>query len=199
MSQEQEFKDVYELLSYIQTSLSAPKGRKNKHGGFRYRSMEDINNAVKPLLPTGAIFVVNDEIFHLEGRHYVKATAQLIYKKDYLQSTAYAREAYTQKGMNEAQLSGSTSSYARKYAANGLFAIDDHERTPAPEMDSTESPNIDNQVIAKTIELQELADLMQDGDMKDRAIAALSNLDNKLTMSRLEKIEKAIRKELQNG
>jgi len=113
-----------EKLAQIQRELKAPKGQRNDFGGFNYRSCEDILTAVKPLLGD-ATLTISDEIVLIGDRYYVRATATLIYDKEQHSVSAYARETATKKGMDEAQITGAASSYARKYALNGLFAIDD--------------------------------------------------------------------------
>src|ERR1035437_4586153 len=114
-----------QLLNTIQQSLKAPKGQRNSFGNYNYRSCEDIVEAVKPLLGTG-ILTINDEVVCIGDRYYVKATATLVESKDSQMSvSAFAREPLEKKGMDTAQITGATSSYARKYALNGLFAIDD--------------------------------------------------------------------------
>lgn len=116
---------IYEELSRIQKELKAPKNQRNNFGGYNYRSCEDILEAVKPLL-NGCVLTVSDEVIMLDKRFYVKATARLAISSDqYIENTAWAREPETKKGMDEAQITGATSSYARKYALNGLLAIDD--------------------------------------------------------------------------
>ena len=116
-----------EVLGQIQTRLHAPKSQLNKFGGYKYRNLEDIMEAVKPLLSEfKATITLLDEIIMLGDRFYVKATATLKSEGNEPESvTAYAREALIKKGMDEAQITGSASSYARKYALNGLLAIDD--------------------------------------------------------------------------
>lgn len=113
-------------LAAIQTKLHAPKNQHNKFGGYNYRSCEDILEAVKPLLD-GLVLTITDEVTEVGGRIYVKATARLTDGTDAMTATAFAREAETRKGMDESQITGSTSSYARKYALNGLFLIDDNK------------------------------------------------------------------------
>jgi len=113
------------VLSHIQRKLKAPKNQLNKFGGYSYRSCEDIVEAVKPLLSPGAFINISDEIVVVGDRYYVKATATFRYEGKSVSSVAFAREPLTKKGMDESQLTGSTSSYARKYALNGLLAIDD--------------------------------------------------------------------------
>ncbi|NRA47711.1 MAG: ERF family protein [Phaeodactylibacter sp.] len=114
-------------LQKIQEQLKAPKGQTNKFGGYKYRSCEDIMEAVKPILAQhGCALTVSDEIIAVGERVYVKATATLLGAgDDPVVVSASAREPETKKGMDEAQITGATSSYARKYALNGLFAIDD--------------------------------------------------------------------------
>lgn len=115
-----------ELIN-IQRDLRAPKGQYNTFGKYRYRSAEDILNAVKPLLAdNGCTLTMSDDIVLCGSFVYVKATATLVNTKgDEVTTTAYAREPISKKGMDESQVTGSTSSYARKYALNGLFCIDD--------------------------------------------------------------------------
>ena len=114
------------ILSEIQRALKAPKGQHNSFGNYSYRSCEDILEAVKPLLGD-LVLTLSDEIVVVGDRVYVKATATLIGSTPDCswQTRAYAREAQAKKGMDEAQITGSASSYARKYALNGLFCIDD--------------------------------------------------------------------------
>src|SRR5690606_38949082 len=118
--------------------LVAPKGQMNSFGGYRYRSCEDILAAVKPLLGDATIVVVDDMVAILD-RVYVKATATLSDGKESVSATAYAREEITKKGMDAAQITGSASSYARKYALNGLLAIDD-TKDPDAANDHVDTP-----------------------------------------------------------
>ena len=121
-------KNIRQKLQGIQSSLKAPKGQTNKFGGYRYRSAEDILEALKPLLGEwGCSLVIQDDMVEVGGRVYVKASANLIDNEteSVLSTSAFAREAEVKKGMDDAQITGSASSYARKYALNGLFAIDD--------------------------------------------------------------------------
>ena len=132
-------------LSKIQQQLKAPKGQLNKFGNYRYRSCEDIIEAVKPLL-NGASLVISDEVVLIGDRYYIKATATLSDGKETIQATAYARESEQRKGMDDGQLTGAASSYARKYALNGLFAIDDTKDAdtmpPPPENGKVKLPSL---------------------------------------------------------
>jgi hypothetical protein len=115
------------ILQEIQSELKAPKGQKNNFGNYAYRSAEDILTAVKPLLKKhGAALILTDALMALEGRIFVKSTACLHCVGGLLHAAdGFAEHAETKKGMDQAQIAGSASSYARKYALNGLFAIDD--------------------------------------------------------------------------
>ena len=114
------------ILQQIQQELKAPKGQRNSFGNYNYRSCEDILEALKPILAKHeAAIVLADEVMEIGGRVYVKATATLKTKDGNESATAFAREPQTKKGCDESQITGATSSYARKYALNGLFGIDD--------------------------------------------------------------------------
>lgn len=114
-----------ELLQ-IQSELKAPKGQYNSFGKYKYRSCEDILEAVKPLcVKHGVILTLSDEMVQVGERYYIKATARLQKEVHNVSVTAYAREALDKKGMDDSQITGTASSYARKYALNGLFCIDD--------------------------------------------------------------------------
>ena len=113
-------------LMDVQKKLKAPKGQFNKFGGYHYRSCEDILEAAKPLcVEAGLLLTVSDEVVMIGERYYVKATAKVADGTNEFSVTAYAREEETKKGMDGSQITGTASSYARKYALNGLFCIDD--------------------------------------------------------------------------
>jgi hypothetical protein len=120
-------KELVKKLAKIQSTLKAPKNQFNKFGNYSYRSCEDILEAVKPLLAAeDLVLTIADEVlFNPGGENYIKVTTTITDGKDSISNSAVAREAQEQKGMNPAQISGSSSSYARKYALNGLFLIDD--------------------------------------------------------------------------
>lgn len=120
--------EVYKKLLEIQTGLKAPKGQENTFGHYNYRSCEDILEAVKPLLKDqNCALVICDGIEHIGERYYICAEASLIDTEtgDKVSNKAYAREEESKRGMDGSQITGASSSYARKYALNGLFAIDD--------------------------------------------------------------------------
>jgi hypothetical protein len=130
---------LHEALSRIQSQLNAPKCQTNSFGGYKYRSCEDILQAVKPLLGVLTL-TISDDIQAVGDRVYVKATVTMSDGQTSITTTAYAREALTKKGMDESQITGSTSSYARKYALNGLLLIDDNK-----DADTRDNTNADQE------------------------------------------------------
>ena len=119
---------IYEKLSQVQNELKAPKNQKNTFGNYKYRSCEDILEALKPILKKNKLtLVLSDELVNIGDRYYIKAMATIydLEEEGSLVNTAYAREEETKKGMDGSQITGTASSYARKYALNGLFNIDD--------------------------------------------------------------------------
>ena len=121
---------LLETLSKIQKEMKAPKGQFNAFGKYKYRSCEDILEAVKPFL-NGTVLYISDEMVLIGERYYLKATATLRNGDDAVSVTAYAREEIEKKGMDSSQITGAASSYARKYALNGLFLIDDTKDSDA--------------------------------------------------------------------
>ena len=110
----------------IQSELKAPKNQVNSFGKYKYRSCEDIIEAVKPILAKEGLYMnISDEIVEVGNKNYVKAVATIFDGENQISSSAVARESIDKKGMDDAQQTGATSSYARKYALNGLFGIDD--------------------------------------------------------------------------
>lgn len=117
--------EIDNILSKIQSNLNVGKNRNNTFGGYKYRSCEDIFEGIKKIMPEDACLVVSDEVIHIGERYFIKATAVLLYKGTERVATGWAREAEEKKGMDVSQVTGAASSYARKYALCGLFAIDD--------------------------------------------------------------------------
>lgn len=157
-----------DALQKIQAELKAPKGQYNSFGKYAYRSAEDILEAVKPLLKKNkAELILSDEIVEVGGRIYVKATAMLNADGEKAVVNAYAREPEQKKGMDESQITGTASSYARKYALNGLFLIDDtkdadtdeykHTQNNAPKQQKKpkQQKNPNEKINAKTVETLE--------------------------------------------
>lgn len=131
--------EFIEKIVAIQSELKAPKGQYNSFGKYNYRSCEDILEGVKPLLAKhGLVLTIQDSIDLIGDRFYVKATATITDGKDEISTSAYARESLDKKSMDASQVTGATSSYARKYALNGLLAIDDTK--DADTMDNSKKP-----------------------------------------------------------
>lgn len=118
-------KTLTEVLSEIQQKLAVPKNRKNTFGNYNYRNAEDIIDAVKKVLPEGATIIITDALHLVGDRYYIRSQAAISYKNDVIRAEGWARESEEKKGMDSAQLTGATSSYAKKYALCNLFAIDD--------------------------------------------------------------------------
>jgi hypothetical protein len=125
----------------IQSELKAPKNQTNAFGKYKYRSCEDIIEALKPLLARENLYMnISDEIIEVGGKNYVKATATIFDGEDSILSSAVARESIDKKGMDDAQQTGATSSYARKYSLNGLFGIDDQKDADATNTHGRDTP-----------------------------------------------------------
>lgn len=163
-TQETKILNVYEKLMIVQSTLKAPKSQKNTFGNYFYRSCEDIVEAVKPILKeVKAVLLFTDELVQIGDRYYIKSTAIFkdVESSGEIQVSAFARESVNKKGMDDSQITGSTSSYSRKYAANGLFGIDDTK--DADTRDNRETKADTQQVSKNPQETKEL-------------IAILSNL-----------------------
>ena len=164
---------MIETLSKIQCELKAPKSQFNKYGGYSYRSCEDITEAVKPLLEKyGVALTISDEITQVASRIYVKATATLRGKDGEISVAGFAREAETKKGMDESQITGSASSYARKYALNGLFAIDDTKDADATNTHDDETRQNKQPTFLNADQLNDLGHLCEITNTNPDAIVA---------------------------
>ena len=140
-----EGKPIFAALMAVQAELKAPKGQYNQFGKYDYRSAEDIIEAVKPLLKDNGLFLnMSDEVVLVGDRYYIKATVKVVdvVTGESVQTSALAREAAQKKGMDESQVTGTASSYARKYALNGLFAIDDNRDADTDEYARQTSQNV---------------------------------------------------------
>lgn len=169
-------KDFIVKLASIQSNLKAPKSQYNSFGKYHYRNCEDILEAAKPLLAEhNLILLVQDEIINIGDRFYVKATATITDGENTVSNSAFARESLDKKGMDDAQITGATSSYARKYALNGLFSIDDTKDADATNTHGKEEIKANNTVkievkagtqVAETkpVEKQEVKTFLAQGD-----------------------------------
>lgn len=178
----------------VQDELKAPKGQFNKFGNYRYRSCEDIIESVKPILKKYNIMLnISDEIVLIGERYYIKAVAGLTDGTDVIQSVAYAREPQDLKGMAESQITGSASSYARKYALNGLLAIDDAKDFDTNEVEEQpqKEPKEEQKATPKQIEnlskfyqgetLKKLLEINKISKLEDLPMTKASELITKLT------------------
>lgn len=160
-----------DALRNIQSKLNAPKNLYNSYGGYKYRSCESILEAVKPLLAEyGAEVILTDSIVNMGDRYYVKATAIFTCGDDQVIVSAYAREPASKKGMDESQITGTASSYARKYALNGLFLIDDNKDA------DTDENHIEREARAKSQE-QESPKITAENIEKLKSLAAQANVE----------------------
>ena len=153
---------ILQKLMKIQQELKAPKNQFNKFGNYKYRNAEDILEAVKPLAKeNGCILTIADTIEMIGNRFYVKAEAKLtdVETNEKVLTTAFAREEETKKGMDGAQITGAASSYARKYALNGLFCIDDTKDSDSTNTHGKDEPKPDESVLAKIKECKTVKDL----------------------------------------
>ena len=144
-------------VAKVQSELKAPKNQRNNFGGYNYRSCEDILEAVKPLLTSqGLVLTVCDEIVQVGERYYVKATATITDGTNSINNVAFAREEESKKGMDASQITGATSSYARKYALNGLLCIDDTKDADATNTHGKTEP-VQPKVVKKELTAEEKA------------------------------------------
>lgn len=156
---------MLEKLGNIQQELKAPKGQFNSFGKYKYRSCEDILEAVKPLLKAqNCVLKIRDTVLNVGDRYYIQAEARLcdIDTGEFITNTAYAREAESKSGMDASQITGTASSYARKYALNGLFLIDDTKDADTDEhaKQTGQQPKAEKKASEKQIKL--VNDLVKD-------------------------------------
>lgn len=175
-------KNLYKKLCYIQEKLKAPKNQYNSFGKYKYRSCEDILEGLKPYLAElGLVLNISDDIELIGNRYYIKATAKLIdvETNDFIESYAYAREAESKKGMDSSQVTGATSSYARKYALNGLLCIDDtkdndfYDNTKnysKPRKNEVKQHTNTNNKTSKLDEIQNMFDIKNKANISDKEL-----------------------------
>lgn len=168
--------NIYEKLLNVQTELKAPKGQFNAFGKYKYRSCEDILEALKPVLNKYKLtFFINDEIVEVNNRNYVKATITIINIEkpdEQIQTSALAREEEIKKGMDGSQITGASSSYARKYALNGMFMIDDtkdSDSTNTHGKDKTEQEKVQDFLNSRNGMIEKLSEYVK-GDKLERML-----------------------------
>lgn len=189
-------KSVTESLLAIQGKLKAPKGLRNTFGNFNYRNTEGILESVKPLLvEEGCTLKLSDEIVQIGDRYYIKATASLKKGTDVEEVTAFAREEENKKGMDAAMVTGATSSYARKYALNGLFLIDDTKDPDSDEYQKAQGRAPDK----KTVKPEDKPWLNESDEAYGKVVDALKN--KKATLAQViskYKLSKEVREKLES-
>lgn len=205
-------RNIYEKLAAVQQEVKAPKNQKNTHLKFNYRSAEGILEAVKPILQKyGATICLSDEIVEKNGRTYVMATAVFLDPdKDgkAIQVTAYAREADSKPGLDVAQVTGSASSYARKYALNGLLLLDDAKQDPDTEENTRrveqaekEQQKEEAKPAGTIIVYASAAQIELIRELADKAGVDLNSIGEdveKMTFRRAEAMITALNKKIQN-
>jgi hypothetical protein len=175
---------IIEELARIQKDLKAPKGNFNSFGKYKYRSCEDILEAVKPIL-NGCVLTLTDEIENIGDRYYIKATVTLLGTDNSISVSAYARESLDKKGMDDSQITGTASSYARKYALNGLFCIDDTKDADATNTHGkTEDTEEEKEIVQK-------ARTTKIDAIKIKSLETLAQEKGK-TVDQLEAVSKAL-------
>lgn len=190
---------IYEKLMHIQTKIKAPKNLYNSFGKYKYRNAEGICEAVKPYLAKeNASLVLHDDLVNVGDRIYVKATACLIDNESgrTVEATAFSREALSKKGMDDSQITGTASSYARKYALNGLFLLDDTKDADTDENRIERENRQAEKTISKT-EAKALYAMLQNRGIDVNDFMAEKNIQ-KLSDLSPEEYAKAMR-ELRGG
>ncbi len=189
-------KEIYKILNKIQKELKAPKNQYNKFGNYNYRNCEDIIEAIKPLLPDGVILTLHDDIREVGGRFYIESEAKITDGTDSISSKALAREPQSKKGFDESQITGAASSYARKYALNGLFCIDDTKDADSDDNSKNQQDNnhIKNmeydEYMALVKAIDEAADIDSFNIALDKAKAGYGRMSKKWQEIMTDRIKK---------
>jgi len=173
------------ILAKIQSQIKAPKGQFNAFGKYKYRSCEDIVEAIKPVLAEHGFFLIlTDDVVMIGTRFYFKAVATISDGTVFFSATGWAREEETKKGMDGSQVSGASSSYARKYALNGLFAIDDTKDSDATNTgDKAEQTKQDVKVNVKPVFDEKHKHFQAAIDKINTGEGTLAGLESKFTIS----------------
>jgi len=201
-----EKKNIYSKLSSIQNELKAPKGQKNTFGKYNYRSCEDILEAVKPICKKhNSVLMLSDELVNIGERYYIKASAILsdLDMDERIINTAYARESETKKGMDESQITGTASSYARKYALNGLFNIDDTKDADTDEYTKKTKESDKKELMETPISagrLDTIKEIIKDTGTDEKELFKYFKIKGyeNINISNVSKIEEALLKKRNN-
>ncbi|MBO7733002.1 MAG: ERF family protein [Methanobrevibacter sp.] len=187
--------NIYEKLLKVQMELKAPKGQYNNFGKYKYRSCEDILESVKPILQKNKLSMqMSDELVQVGDRYYIKATATLLDIEDNstMSNTAYAREDFDKKGMDGSQITGTASSYARKYALNGLFLIDDTKDADTNEYRNEVEDTEHLMLINQFNELAEETNLNRDALYKKLGVSSNAEIGNDKLKELIETMKKKL-------
>ena len=177
--------ELYDKLIKVQGLLKAPKGQYNSFGKYKYRSCEDILEAVKPLLvDNGLLLTVEDDVVMVGDRIYIKAIATIRCGGNSLQSVAFAREELEKKGLDSSQITGAASSYARKYALNGLFCIDDNK--------DSDTTNVGKKPEKKETDENPIFDMACNGVRSAKTTEALKSIWNEYSSLQSNQVFKAL-------
>ena len=188
---------IYEKLLKVQIELKAPKNQKNSFGGYNYRSCEDILESVKPILEKNKLSMqISDELVQIGERYYIKATATLLDIEDNstMSNTAYAREEETKKGMDGSQITGTASSYARKYCLNGLLLIDDTKDADTNEYKSESDQKEHLNLINQFNTLADETNLNREALYKKLGVNSNAELDNEKLKELIATMQKKVGK-----
>lgn len=189
--------NIYEKLLSVQVKLKAPKSQFNKFGGYNYRNCEDILEASKPICKeVNAVVFLTDNIEMVGDRYYVKATATFVdcESGEDIQVSAYAREEENKKGMDGSQVTGASSSYARKYALNGLFDIDDTKDSDTTNThgNDTEQPKAEQPKVKQPTPRERLIARLKEKGIDANTYAKEHNLSSKTSAEEFEKLLKEL-------
>jgi len=186
-------KEILTKLTQVQIELKAPKGQRNNFGNYNYRNAEDILEALKPLLnDKGLSLVMEDEVTQVGDRYYVKSKVTLYDNASgqHITNQAYAREEENKKGMDGSQITGASSSYARKYALNGMFAIDDTKDSDSTNTHGKEETKANQPLVQKPKEVKVEPKEEPKGELTDEAVELIivNNLASIKTQDDLDKV-----------
>lgn len=186
---------IYEILREMQQTVKAPKGQYNSFGKYSYRSAEDIMEAVKPALKKYKAFITcDDTIVEIGGRNYVKCTATLWTENEgRISTSAFAREPEQKKGMDEMQITGATSSYARKYALAGLLLLDDNKDTDSVSLVDVPTEAVPEDEAAKKAAMDDFLGLCKKNRLVASYVANAYGLTGKPTIAKVVQVTDSVR------
>jgi len=189
-------KEILTKLTQVQIELKAPKGQRNNFGNYNYRNAEDILEALKPLLnDKGLSLVMEDKVTQVGDRYYVKSKVTLYDNASgqHITNQAYAREEENKKGMDGSQITGASSSYARKYALNGMFAIDDTKDSDSTNTHGKEETKANQPLVQKPKEVKVEPKEEPKGELTDEAVELII-VNNLASIKKQDDLDKVLAK-----